>query len=118
MKMTVKHDDIAESEFEDLNMSRTRFENINMSGAKFHDINFSDAKFDGAQIGGSAFRHIGVPSGGRDKQRPVTFEEGALTGSTFRKMDMTDVKLVGCTMEGMTIDGILVTDLLKAYKRK
>ena len=118
-KLEYRHDFIAGSEFEDLNMSGTHFTNINLSNAKFHDINFSDVSFTAAQIGGTLFKHIGPPpckEGGQQRQRPVTFEEGMLMDSTFRKMDMSNVQIIDCNIEGMKIDGIFITDMLKAYK--
>jgi uncharacterized protein YjbI with pentapeptide repeats len=76
-KISIKHDDITGSEFEDLNMAGAQFTNINLSGAGFHDINFSDVHFTAAQIGGTTFKHIGpMPDkeGKQARQRPVTFE--------------------------------------------
>lgn len=119
-KMTVKGDDISDSEFENVNMSGTRFTDINLSGSKFHEINFSDVQFTAAQIGGSVFKHIGPPpdkDGKQARQRPVTFEEAMLCDSVFRKVDLSNVKIVNCNLQGMTIDGILVTDLIKKYKK-
>jgi uncharacterized protein YjbI with pentapeptide repeats len=119
-KMSIKHDDVAGSEFEDLNMAGAQFTNINLSGSQFHDINFSDVRFTAAQIGGTTFKHIGPPpckDGKQDRQRPVTFEEGMLCDSVFHRMDMTNVKIMDCDVTGMTIDGILVTDLLKEWKK-
>lgn len=118
-KLSIKHDNIAESEFEDVNMSGSRFENINLSGSRFHDVSFSDVQFTAAQIGGTLFKHIGPPpdkDGKQARQRPVVFEEAMLCDSTFRKVDLSNVKIIDCDLRGMTIDGILVTDLLKAHK--
>lgn len=73
-KMSIKHDCINESEFEDLNMAGTQFTHINLSGSKFHDINFSDVLFTAAQIGGTTFKHIGpMPDkdGKQARLRPV-----------------------------------------------
>jgi uncharacterized protein YjbI with pentapeptide repeats len=114
-KLSVKHEDAAGSEFEDVNLAGARFENINLSGTKFHDINFSDVSFTAAQIGGALFKHIGpMPDkdGKQARQRPVTFEEGMLCDSVFRRMDMTNVRLENCDITGMTVNGILLTDLL------
>lgn len=120
-KLSIKHEDIAGSEFEDLNMAGTQFTNINLSGAQFHDINFSDVHFTAAQIGGTTFKHIGpMPDkdGKQDRQRPVTFEEGMLCDSVFHRMDMTNVKIMDCDVTGMSIDGILVTALLQEWKKR
>jgi uncharacterized protein YjbI with pentapeptide repeats len=120
-RLFVKHENVSGSEFENLNMAGARFTNINLSGSRFHDINFSDVDFGAAQIGGTTFKHIGPPpdKGGRqDRQRQVTFEEGMLCDSVFRRMDMTNVSIEDCDVTGMRINGILVTDLLEEWKRR
>jgi uncharacterized protein YjbI with pentapeptide repeats len=120
-KLDIKHTFIAGSQFEDVNMSGSRFTNINLSKAHFHDINFSDVSFTAAQIGGSLFKHIGPPpdkDGKQARQRPVIFEEAMLCDSVFRKVDLSNVDVIDCNIQGMKIDGVLVTDLLAAYKEK
>ena len=120
-KLNVKHGNIAGSEFEDLNMSGSHFTGINLSKATFRDINFSDVTFGAAQIGGTLFRHIGPPPGKDGKQarqRPVTFEEAMLCDSTFRKVDMSNVHVIDCNIEGMRIDGVLVSEMLAAYRER
>jgi uncharacterized protein YjbI with pentapeptide repeats len=117
-QISLKHDDISSSQFEDLNMSRSDFRGVNLSGSQFHDINFSDVSFAAAQLGGTTFKHIGPPDGNGEPQRPVLFEEGILRASIFRKVDMSNVKLIDCNIEGMTIDGVLISDLLDAHKRQ
>ena len=120
-KMSVQNDDVGGSEFENLNMAGAHFTNINLSGARFHDINFSDVQFTAAQIGGTTFKHIGPPpdqEGQQARQRAVTFEEGQLGDSVFRRMDLSNVKIVDCDVTGMTIDDILVTDLLAEWKKR
>lgn len=120
-RKSFQHDGIPGWEFEDMNMAGTQFTNINLSGSRFQDINFSDVLFTAAQIGGTTFRHIGPPPckvGGQERQRPVTFEWGTLCDSTFRKMDLTNVRIMDCDLSGMTIDGILVTDLLRELRKR
>jgi uncharacterized protein YjbI with pentapeptide repeats len=119
-KHVVENADISGSEFHNVNIAGADFNNVNMSKAKFHDINFSDVTFTVAQIGGTLFKHIGPPpckKGGQERQRPVTFEEAMLCDSTFRKVDMSNVRIIGCNIEGMTIDGISVTDMIKTYRK-
>ena len=120
-KMSIKNEDISGSEFETVSMRETKFTDINLSGSQFHDINFSDVQFTAAQIGGALFKHIGpMPDkdGKQERQRPVTFEEGMLCDSVFHRMDLSNVKIMNCNIEDMTIDGILVTDLLKVWKKR
>jgi uncharacterized protein YjbI with pentapeptide repeats len=119
-KLSIKHDNIAGSEFEDLNLAGAQFTDINLSGARFHDINFSDVHFSSALIGGTTFKHIGpMPDqyGNQERQRPVTFEEGMLCDSLFLKMDLTNVKIIDCDIAGMTIDGVLVTEMMEGWKK-
>ena len=119
--VSLKHENIAESEFEDLNMTGTRFTNINLSRSRFHDINFSDVQFTAALIGGTTFKHIGpMPDkdGKQERQKAVIFEEGMLCDSVFHNMDLSGVRIVECNVTGMTIDGILVTDLLKEWRKR
>jgi uncharacterized protein YjbI with pentapeptide repeats len=118
-KHLAEHANISGSEFHDVNLSGADFEDVNLSRARFHNINFSDIQVTGVKIGGAIFKHVGPPpdkDGKQVRQRPVTFEEAMLCDSTFRKVDMSNVKIVDCNIQGMTIDGVLVTDLLKEYK--
>ena len=117
-KISLKQDDMAGSEFETLNLADARFTDINLSGATFHDINFSDVDFSAAQIGGATFKHIGLPPGQAARQRPVTFEEMTLNDSVFRQVDLSNVQIIDCNLNGLTIDGILVTELLAAWQKK
>jgi len=108
-------------EFDNGNLSGASFNNINLSGAKFHDINFSDVTFQAAQIGGTRFRHIGPPpdkSGQQARQRAVSFEDMQLCDSTFRNVDLSNVEIVQCNIQGMTIDGVRITDMLDAYRKQ
>ena len=120
-KLLAEHADYAESVFTDVNLARAAFENVNLTKVRMHNINLSDLDLSAAQIGGASFKHIGPPptkDGKQERQRPVTFEEATLCDSTFKKVDLSNVKILDCNMEGMTIDGVLVTDLIAAYKKQ
>ena len=120
-KQLAEHADISSSEFHDVNLSGADCDDVNLSRARFHNINLSDIQVSGVQIGGATFKHVGPPpdkDGKQARQRPVTFKEAMLCDSTFRKVDMSNVKIIDCNIQGMTIDGVLVTDLLKEYKTR
>ena len=120
-KQLAEHADISSSEFHDVNLSGADCDDVNLSRARFHNINLSDIQVSGVQIGGATFKHVGPPpdkDGKQARQRPVTFEEAMLCDSTFRKVDMSNVKIIDCNIQGVTIDGVLVTDLLKEYKTR
>lgn len=113
-----EHADLSGSTFHDVNLGYADFDDVNLGNARFHNINMSDIEVTAVQIGGAKFKHIGPPpdeNGKQARQRPVHFEEAMLCDSTFRKVDLSGVKIVDCNIEGMTIDGVLVKDLLAAY---
>jgi uncharacterized protein YjbI with pentapeptide repeats len=120
-KQFAEHANLAGSVFNDVNLAGAVFENVNLSNTKMHDINLSDLDLSAAQIGGAKFKHIGLPpdkQGKQERQRPVTFEEATLCDSTFRKVDLSNVKIIDCDVTGMTIDGVLVSDLIAAHKNQ
>ena len=119
-KLLVEHAKYAASVFTDVDLSGAAFENVNLAKVRMHNVNLSDLDLSSAQIGGASFKHIGPPptkDGKQDRQRPVTFEEAMLCDSTFTKVDLSNVKILDCNLAGMTIDGVLVTDMVAAYKK-
>jgi len=119
-KQLAEHVDISSSKFHHVNLCGADFDDVNLCIARFHNINLSDIQVSAVQIGGATFKHVGPPpdkDGKQARQRPVTFEEAMLCDSTFRKVDMSNVKIIDCNIQGMTIDGVLVTDLVKEYER-
>jgi uncharacterized protein YjbI with pentapeptide repeats len=117
-KQLVEHANISGSRFHDVNLSETEFDDINMSKVRFHNINMSDIEVSAVQMGGAKFRHIGLPPCTGGKQRPLWFEEADLNGTTISKCDLSNVKIEICNLEGMTIEGVLVTELLSVFNQK
>src|SRR5437867_1865237 len=98
------------SVFRDVNLSGSEFENVNMSKTRLHDINLSDVSISAANLGGAHFKHLGPApdaSGKQERQKAVTFEEAQLCDSTFKKVDLSNVQIIDCNLNGMTIDGVL-----------
>ena len=111
--------DISGSSFRDVNLAESEFENVNMSKTTMRDINLSDVSISAANLGGAHFKHLGPApdtNGKQERQKAVTFEEAQLCDSTFTRVDLSNVKIIDCNVKGMTIDGVLVTDLIAAYK--
>ena len=117
-KQVAENANLAGSTFHDVNLSDAVFDDVNMSRVRFHNINLSDIDVSAVQMGGAHFKHFGLPPGSRGKQRPITFEEGDLAGSTIARCDLSNLRIEECQLEGMTIDGIAVTELLAAYRRQ
>lgn len=120
-KQLARHANLAGSRFENVNLAEAEFENVNLGKARFHDVNLSDITITAAQIGGAWFKHIGPPpdqAGRQELQRPVSFEEMMLCDSTFLRVDLSNARIVDCDLRGMTINGILVTELIAAYQKQ
>lgn len=116
-----EHANLAGTRFRNGNLTGAEFDNVNLTNARFHNVNLSNAVITAAQIGGASFKHVGPPpdaEGIQARQRPVRFEEMMLCDSTFRKVDLSNVRISDCDLTGATIDGILVTDLMAAYRKQ
>jgi uncharacterized protein YjbI with pentapeptide repeats len=119
-KQLAEHACLSDSRFHDVNLSGTEFDDVNMSNARLHNINLSDIKVTAANLGGAHFKHIGPmpkPDGTQERQKPVTFEEAMLCDSVFKRVDLSGVRIEECNIEGMTIDGIEIKELIKNVKK-
>jgi hypothetical protein len=75
-------------------------EDANLSGSVFHNVNLSNAKFDDVNLRGIEFNNV------------------ALAGVTIRDACLDNVTIECAGIERMRIEGILVTDMLRAYREK
>ena len=126
-KLTLRDQDLSGSSFDmvnlegvsfqNANLGHAKFEDINLAGATFNDINFSDVTFSAAQLGGTVFKQLGLPPGSPEKQRGITFEDADMNDSVFRDCNLQNARVEKCNTTGMTIDGVLVSDLLAAYAK-
>lgn len=118
-RQLAEHADLTGSRFQDVNLEHAAFDDVNLQKATFHNVNLTDIAVAGVNLGGASFRHIGPmpgPDGTQERQRPVTFEEAMLCDSVFRDVDLSGVTIERCNTEGMTIDGVKLSDLLAAYR--
>ncbi|MRR10467.1 pentapeptide repeat-containing protein [bacterium] len=118
-RQLAEHADLTGSRFQDVNLEHAAFDDVNLRKATFHNINFAGAEFSAANLGGATFRHIGPmpgPDGTQQRQQAVTFEEAMLCDSVFRDVDLSGARFEHCNTDGMTIDGVKVSDLVAAYR--
>ena len=98
------------------------FNDISATNLKIVNANLSDLEIEGAQLGGAYIHNIGMPPADHPqydphvKQRPLRFENCDLNSSTISNCDLSDVAISDCNIKGLRIDGILVSELLAAYK--
>jgi uncharacterized protein YjbI with pentapeptide repeats len=75
-------------------------ENANLEASTFTDVNLANTVFENVRLEGATFTDICMGS--------VTIRDGSLRRLTIEE----------CDIEGMRINGVLVSDLLEAYAKK
>lgn len=80
------------------------------------------------QMGGTVFENIVRPNASQSQLEeepgtpgwinvePVIFRSSDLGTARFEECNLTNVELNNCQIEGLKINGILVTELLKRYE--
>ncbi|MEO5581260.1 MAG: pentapeptide repeat-containing protein [Saprospiraceae bacterium] len=114
---------LSDSRFTQACLERLYFEDVTLAGSKITNANLSDLEIEGAQLGGAFIHNIGMPPKGHPmydpvaKQRPLKFENCDLSGSVIQDCNLSGVELRQCTLSGMSIDGILIEDLIAIFKK-
>jgi len=88
MTLDVVNSTLRDSVFDDVRMPNVRINNANLSALSLVNTNVSGAKFDDVN----------------------------LSGAHFHNVSLANVKIEESCVDGMTINDILVTDLLMAYE--
>lgn len=119
-----------ESDFHGIDMRSTKIAHTNFVKSKWEHIYFSDVHVNFIQMGGTVFENVIRPNAemsqlseepGTDgwvNIEPVVFKNSDLSTARFEKSNLSNVEIKDCIIEGLSIDGILLTDLLEHYKRK
>jgi uncharacterized protein YjbI with pentapeptide repeats len=84
----------------DANMSGSSFNDVNLSDATFNDVNLAGATIDNVNMSGCHMRNVN------------------LSGLQISGANLTDASIVESVTDGMTIDGIAVSELLAAYRAR
>lgn len=113
-KQTIENADTTGSIFRHVNMPGSTFEDVNLSGARFFNASLRGASLGAIDFGGAFFSCMNT---GEDRPKsPVQFKNIALDDCTFQECCFHGVKLVNCDVRGMTIQGMALADLIKAYR--
>lgn len=86
------------SKFSRVNMSHTMVMNSNLSGLVLDDVNLSGMSLHNVNLSGSRLENVN------------------LSNSDYKNANFVNVTLEDCFLDGMTINGILVTDLLSKWE--
>jgi len=82
-----------------VNDSFLRHENARPPKSSFIAVDLSTSTFEDVNLRGAMFLDV------------------ALSGATFRKVDFADASIAEANLEGMRINGVLVSDLFRAYSQ-
>ena len=102
--------------YQNSNLSGTRFTNINMTNSVLGDSNMSKVEICHVSLADAYFHDTNL--GFQENKMPLTIERCELVNSRIIDSDLRNLSICNCNIEGMTIDGILVSDLIKSYKNK
>ena len=72
----------------------------NLAGSEIRDVNLSASRFDDVNLRGAVFTNV------------------ALSGATIRDACLADVSIASAAYDGMRIEGILVTEMLRVYRER
>lgn len=100
--------------YQNSNLSRTRFTNINMTNSVFGDSNMSKIEICHVSLADAYLHDINL--GFQENKMPLTIERCELINSRIIDSNLQNLSICNCDIEGMTIDGVLVSDLIKAYR--
>jgi uncharacterized protein YjbI with pentapeptide repeats len=75
------------------------FEHMSLASANFNDVNLRAANFDNVCLADSRFNNIDLSS------------------AQFSGINLRNVSIKYAAMDGMAIDGVLVTELFAAYEQ-
>ena len=98
------------SRFEDCGLAGATFDYVNLSDARFGRMNLSRAVFDDGLLPGTRFNNLNMSG--------ALFENVLLIGAAIRSANLNGLHVSECNVAGMRIDGILVSDLLAAYRKQ
>ncbi len=100
--------DMSRSHFNGVNLSHATFYAV-LDNARFTDTNLQSAVFDDVNLSGASFDNINLAG--------VNINNVNLSGSSFTNLNLTDAAISSANYTGMTIEGVLVSDLLACYEK-
>lgn len=109
---------MSNSDFSETNLSGASFHNGDMRNVKFNLMGMASATFDSVNMVRSKFFDVGMSG---TVLKCVDMDRSDMDGvgminAIITNSDLTDVTIRGCKINGMTVDGYDVLELIKFYK--
>jgi uncharacterized protein YjbI with pentapeptide repeats len=114
MPETFRKRDLSGSEFRHVNLSSAVFEDVDLTGARFFNVCLRDAEVGAVDFGGTRFSCMNAGEG--HPMKPADLRNLELDDCTLTHCHFRGTRLVDCDLTGMTIDGVLVTEMLATYR--
>lgn len=97
--------------FRKMYMEKSLFDEVNLNGSSFHNLAMDNSDFENVTLNGTRFK------------------DGSLGGCEFNNTNLGKTRFIGadlsgaeidedCSIEGMTVRGIPIEELLKLYNEK
>ena len=109
-----------DSVLDDISLRRVKFNQISADDAVLHHVDFVGAEFDDIDMTGATLRWVRLPKmtpletvSEEDRKNAIGFEHCNLKGSHFSECNFTDVVISDCDISGLTINGVVIEDLLR-----
>jgi len=100
--------DMSRSHFNGVNLTHAKFFAV-LDHARFDDTNLESAVFDDVNLSQASFKNINLFG--------ATFSDVNLSGASFGNLNLSDTSITNANYTGMTIEGVLVSDLLACYEK-
>jgi uncharacterized protein YjbI with pentapeptide repeats len=101
---------LASAQFDDVNLQGSTFKNANLADAQFDDVNWQGPTFKNTSLAGAQFNDVNL--------QESTFTNANLAGARFRDVNLASATIEDANLAGMSINGALVTDLIRAFRRR
>ena len=93
--------------FNNVFLDGAHFSHMSMKGARFKLVNMKEVSIDELSMEGSVFEDVTLSN--------CTMDRVNLHGTVIKESDLKGVEIACCGYQGMTIEGVEVEELIKAY---
>jgi len=116
---------MSNSSFSNMNLSKNVYQNSNLRDNRFTNVNLSSTVFGDSNMRNTEICHVSMTDAYlhdinqdvTDDESNIIFEKCKICNSLIKDSDLKNVKIQNCNLDGMTIDGVNVLEMLEFYKK-